>query len=123
MPYLSLVFLDTYTHTQPSLVCLRINCAISLNALANDTYNYYVNHATERLFFFAVESEIHFFDTANDERPYASSSFIFPGLISRVTGLYPSNAISSYCFASPAKLRRLTRPPFDHLCICLSTDR
>lgn len=70
---------------------------------------------------FAVQSE--FTPRYGERRSRFSPFFIFPRLISRVTGLYPSNAISSYCFASPAKLRRLTRAPFGHLCIRLSTDR
>jgi len=74
----------------------------------NDTYNYYVNHGTAERLFFAVQSE--FTSRYSERRGRFSPFFIFPRLISRVTGLYPSNAINSYCFASPAKLRRLTRP-------------
>jgi len=85
-----------------------VNCAISTNALANDMYNYYVNHGTAERLFFAVQSE--FTSRYGERRGRFSSFFIFLRLISRVTGLYPSNAINSYCFASPAKLRRLTRP-------------
>lgn len=100
----------TSLFSQP--IRLLINCAISSSALARMIRIIITSITPRRAAIFAVQSE--FAARRAMRRTMANGEsrapLFFHGLLAGSRGLYPSNAISSYCFASPAKLRRLTRP-------------